>query len=429
MDYRILPPSELPEAEITLPLSKSMSNRALIINALSGLDASALEVADCDDTWLLSAALASESDETDIDGAGTAMRFLTAYFAVRQGRTVTLTGNDRMRHRPIGPLVDALRRLGAQIEYMGEEGFPPLRITGTALSGGEISIDASMSSQYVSALMMIAPYLAGGLKITLAGETGSMPYIYLTHSMMLSAGAKADIYRSTITVEQSPYTRAITKVEADWSAASYWYELEAVSSGFLTLMGLRADSRQGDAAVARIFADLGVNTEFNPDYNGQGAAAELTASPDFSPRLTTDLSDNPDLTPAIAVTCALIGIPFRLTGLDTLRIKECDRFEAISRELAKLGVVVDEPAPGVMEWLGRRNPLQALPEFDTYGDHRMAMAFAPVAIYIPGIKIRDVEVVSKSYPGFWSDLQSAGFNLVDGDASPEQLFDAQEETE
>lgn len=429
MDYRILPPSELPEAEITLPLSKSMSNRALIINALSGLDADELEVADCDDTRLLAAALASSDDEIDIDGAGTAMRFLTAFFAICRGRTVTLTGNDRMRHRPIGPLVDALRRLGAQIEYTGEEGFPPLRITGTAMRGGEISIDASMSSQYVSALMMIAPCLTGGLKITLEGETGSMPYIHLTHSMMVAAGAKADVYRSTITVEESPYTRAITEVEADWSAASYWYELEAVSSGFLTLMGLHEDSRQGDAAVARIFADLGVNTEFNSDYNGQGAAAELMASPDFSPRLTIDLADNPDLTPAIAVTCALIGVPFRLTGLDTLRIKECDRFNAISRELAKLGVVVDEPAPGVMEWLGRRNPLQSLPEFDTYGDHRMAMAFAPVAIYIPGIKIRDVEVVSKSYPGFWSDLRAAGFNLVDGDATPEQLFEAQQETE
>lgn len=429
MDYRILPPSELPEAEIKLPLSKSMSNRALIINALSGLDATGLEVADCDDTRLLSAALASESDETDIDGAGTAMRFLTAYYAVQPGRTVTLTGNERMRHRPIGPLVDALRQLGAQIEYLGEDGFPPLKITGSALSGGEISIDASMSSQYVSALMMIAPYLAGGLKITLEGETGSMPYIHLTLSMMLVAGAKADVYRSTITVEGSPYTRAISEVEADWSAASYWYELEAVSSGFLTLLGLHKDSRQGDAAAARIFADLGVNTEYNPDYNGQGPAAELTASPDLSPRLTLDLADNPDLTPAVAVTCALIGIPFRLTGLDTLRIKECDRFEAITRELAKLGVPVEEPAPGVMEWLGRRNPLRSLPEFDTYGDHRMAMAFAPVAIYIPGIKIRDVEVVSKSYPGFWADLEAAGFNLVDGDASPDQLFNAQEETE
>lgn len=423
MDYRILPPSELPEAEITLPLSKSMSARALIINALSGLGDGSLEVADCDDTRLLQQALGGCSDTVDIDGAGTAMRFLTAFYAARPGCSVTLTGNSRMQDRPIGPLVDALRALGADITYTAREGFPPLKINGTRLHGGQMTIDASMSSQYVSALLMIAPTLAEGLTITLESEPGSMPYIDLTLSMMRSAGADAERERLTITVAPVNYSRPILEVEPDWSAAAFWYEIEAISSGFITLMGLTGDSAQGDAAVANIFTDLAVNTEFNPDYDGRGQAAELLASPDLSPRLTLDLSDTPDLTPAIAVTCAMVGIPFRLTGLQTLRVKECDRLDAIARELAKLGVIVEMPAEGVLEWQGRRRPLAGPPEFDTYGDHRMAMALAPVSIYIPGIKVKNVEVVSKSYPSYWDDLQKAGFTLVDGSVGYNQLFE------
>ncbi len=426
MDYRILPPSELPEAEIRLPLSKSMSGRALIINALSGLTPENLKLADCDDTRLLARGLHSGSDEVDINGAGTAMRFLTAYFALQPHRKVTLTGNSRMLQRPIGPLVDALRSLGADITYTGNEGFPPLAIKGARLRGGELSIDATMSSQYVSALLMIAPYLKGGLRLKLEHEIGSMPYIDMTLEMMRRAGARAEREQLMITVDEGGYTNPITTVEADWSAASYWYEIEAVSSGFLSLLGLTAESCQGDSATARIFEQLSVTTKFNPDYNGNGTAAELCASPELSPRLQLDLADTPDLTPAIAVTCALVGTPFRLTGLQSLGIKECDRLTALSNELEKLGIVTEITGGHTIEWTGMRHPMLQLPEFDTYGDHRMAMALAPVAVYVPGIKIKDVEVVSKSYPQFWQHLAEAGFILSNGDTPYENLFDSQE---
>lgn len=427
MDYRILPPAELPEAEITLPRSKSMSNRALIINALAGFASPMAELAECDDTRVLADALAStDAAEINIDGSGTAMRFLTAYFARCEGRTVTLTGNSRMARRPVGPLVDALRSLGAEIEYVGAEGFPPLKITGRRLHGGRLEVDASMSSQFVSALLLIAPYLEGGLVIELLTDIGSLPYVDLTLAMMRAAGVEAVRERLVITAGQGAYRRPVESVEADWSAASYWYEIEAVSSGFITLLGLEQGSPQGDAAVARIFSDICVLTEFDDDCNGCGPAAELMASPDISPRLTLDLADHPDLAPAIAVTCALVGIPFRLTGLASLKIKECDRLEALRAELSKLGVTPEIIGDDIFEWTGRRTPLHALPEFDTHGDHRMAMALAPVALYVPGIKIRNAEVVTKSYPAFWDHLQAAGFTLVDGDVSYEQLFDGVE---
>ncbi len=422
MDYRILPPSELPEAEIKLPLSKSMSARALIINSLSGLTPENLKLADCDDTRLLARGLFRGSDVVDIDGAGTAMRFLTAYFAMQPHRKVTLTGNSRMLQRPIGDLVDALRSLGADITYTGAEGFPPLAIKGCRLTGGSITFDGSTSSQFVSALLMIAPYLEGGLTVTLEQEPGSMPYIDMTLEMMRRAGASAERDRLTITVGEGGYTNPITAIEADWSAASYWYEIEAVSSGFLTLLGLTSESCQGDAATERIFSQLSVTTEFTDDYDGRGPAAELCASPELSPRLMIDLADNPDLAPAVAVTCALVGTPFRLSGLHTLAIKECDRMTALSNELAKLGVVTEIIGGHTLEWTGERRPMLELPEFDTYGDHRMAMALAPVAIYVPGIKVKDVEVVSKSYPEFWEHLTQAGFTLVDGNTPYKNLF-------
>lgn len=423
MDYRILPPQELPEAEIKLPLSKSMSNRAMIINQMCGQPDALRMCADCDDTRMMASALADPTAaEANIDGAGTAMRFLTALFAATPGREIMLDGNERMRQRPIGPLVDALRALGAQIEYAGKEGFPPLKIHGRQLNGGTIRLDASMSSQFVSAILMTAPSFKGGLEIDLISEPGSMPYIDLTLSMMRRAGIDAERSNLSITVPEGSYSHPITEIEPDWSAAAFWYEIEAVSSGFITLLNLTTDSDQGDAVLPEIFAGLSVTTEFNPDYNGRGPAAELMASPDQSPRFVRDLSANPDLAPAIAVTCALVGIPFRLSGLSTLRFKECDRLESLRTELSRIGVQAEIVGNDTLEWLGNRTPLAGLPEFQTYGDHRMAMAFAPVALYIPGIKICNAEVVSKSYPGFWDDLQAAGFTLVDGNVSYEELF-------
>lgn len=418
MNYRIFPPLDLPEATITLPLSKSVCNRALIINAFTPGAASLTEVAHCSDTQAMTTALTSDSDEINVGGAGTAMRFLTAYFASQPGRTVTLDGDERMRQRPIAPLVTALRLCGAKIDYTGTEGFPPLRIHGSTLTGGSLSIDASISSQFVSALLMAAPLMSDGLHLTLDGEISSAPYIDLTLHLMRMAGINAERERNEITVAHGQYSPASLPAEADWSAASYWYEIEALTSGFISLRGLDADSRQPDRAVSRIYESLGVVTDTEGEEPG---CIDLMASPELSPRLILDLSDTPDLTQTIAVTCAMAGIPFRLTGLASLKIKETDRLAALQTELLKVGVSVNITGGHTMEWDGRRRPIASLPEFDTYGDHRMALALAPVAIYIPGIVIRNAEVVGKSYPEYWKHLSEAGFKIIDGDIPLEQL--------
>lgn len=424
MNYRIYPPEDIMEATVTMPLSKSVSNRALIINALTVNAAPAAPLADCGDTIAMRRALASADEKIDIGDAGTAMRFLTAFYATREGRTTLLDGSERMRHRPIAPLVDALRQCGADIKYAGEEGFPPLRITGRQLTGGDMSIDASISSQFISALLMIAPLMTDGLRLHLDGDPASLPYIDLTVDMMRRAGAEAERYNDLLTVGHGSYDPAATlPAEGDWSAASYWYEIEAITGGFLTLKGLDASSRQPDRRAIDLFGALGAVTQ-----PGEESAddLDLTGSPDVAPRLNADLSATPDLTPAIAVTCAMIGVPFRLTGLQSLRIKECDRIAAISAELLKIGVVTETIGDHTLAWDGRRRPIVELPVFDTYGDHRMAMALAPVSIYIPGIVVRDAEVASKSYPAFWEHLQQAGFVLTDADAttdSGQPIFD------
>lgn len=414
MNYRIFPPDELIETRISLPLSKSISNRALIINALTPGSSPLEEVAKCDDTDVMVKALDEpEATMVNIGAAGTAMRFLTAYYAATEHGEKIIDGSARMRERPIGVLVDALRGLGADIGYAGEEGFPPLRIRGRRLAGGELRIASDVSSQYISALLMVAPAMERGLRLTLEGETISRPYISMTVSMMKRAGAQVETDGNIITVapgRYSPDTQA--HVEADWSAASYWFEIEALSSGFITLDNLSERSLQGDSKVARYFAQLGVTTEFDAESN----CAELMANPDQAPRVAIDMSDTPDVAQTVAVTCAMLGIPFELTGLASLHIKETDRIAALAKELLKVGVMLDTQRDDAISWDGRRRPITEMPEFDTYADHRMAMAFAPVALYIPGICIRDAEVVSKSYPDFWKDLAHAGFIIADADA-------------
>jgi 3-phosphoshikimate 1-carboxyvinyltransferase len=413
MNYRIFPPDELIEATITLPLSKSMSNRALIISALTPGAHSPEEIAVCDDTAVMTAALDSDEPAVNVGAAGTAMRFLTAYFAALSGRKVTLGGNERMCHRPIGPLVDALRSCGASISYLGEEGFPPLEIEGRKLTGGELTVRADVSSQYISALLMVAPTMDRGLTVRLEGEASSLPYIDLTLGMMNRAGAEAERERETITVKPGSYAPVDWEIEADWSAATFWYEIEAITSGFVSLRGLCEDSLQPDRRVADIFSSLGVNTEFEGEEAG---VTDLLASPELSPRLNIDLSDTPDAAQAIAVTCSMIGIPFRLSGLSSLKIKETDRLQAISTELEKVGVTLERIGDHTLVWDGRRHPIIELPVFDTYDDHRMAMALAPASVYLPGIVVRDIEVVSKSYPGYWDGLREAGFRLEDAGA-------------
>lgn len=376
------------------------------------------QVAECTDTNAVLSALSNKSASTvNVGNAGTAMRFLTAYFAACEGHQVTIDGDARMRQRPIGPLVDALRACGADIEYQGIEGFPPLLISGRQLHGGNVAMDASVSSQFVSALLMVAPEMTDGLHLTLGGEITSAPYIDMTLELMRQAGAEAERSGAVIDVHNGNYSRLLSGVEADWSAASYWYEIAALTSGFVTLCGIGSESVQGDRVVADIFENLGVVTDFHGEEAG---CVELAASPELMARISMDMSSNPDLAQTMAVTCAMIGIPFSLTGLSTLRIKETDRLAALGAELQKVGVNTEITTDSIA-WDGRRMPIVVMPEFDTYGDHRMAMAFAPVSVYIPGIVVRDVEVVEKSYPDFWHHLAEAGFTLAEVDPSaPEE---------
>ncbi|MCM1255206.1 MAG: 3-phosphoshikimate 1-carboxyvinyltransferase [Duncaniella sp.] len=408
MNYQIFPPEDFLEARLNLPLSKSMSNRALIINALTPGAKELTEVAKCDDTDAMTYALKSvDSSEINIGAAGTTMRFLTAYYASREGRAVVLDGSERMRKRPIKVLVEALRELGAKIEYVGEVGFPPLKITGTKLSGGKLTLDASVSSQYISALLMIAPIMQEGLTLTLEGEIVSRPYIKMTLKMMREAGVESEFYGNTVTVPSGKYTSNLPPIEGDWSAAAAWYEIEALSSGIVTIDNLIEKSCQGDRRLADIFSHIGVDTE----WEGENGGTDLCANPDPDARLNIDFTDNPDLAQYIIVTCTMLGTPFRFTGLSTLAIKETDRVAAVTKELMKVGIMLNIESPDMVTWEGKRVPFMELPKFDTYDDHRMAMCLAPVSIFLPGIVINNVEVVSKSYPEFWEQLQAAGFIL------------------
>ena len=410
MDYIITPPDEMLECTVELPLSKSLSARQLIIDAVSGLTSDA-ELAQCDDTDILRAALGRNSGTVDVGAAGTAMRFLTAYYAATPGTDVVLDGCERMRKRPIALLVDALRLLGADIEYAGEEGFAPLHIRGRRLAGGTVEIDASVSSQFVSALMMVGPTMEAPLHIVLRNNIASAPYIKMTAGMMERRGADVEIAGQTVIVSPGKYTCAGGAIERDWSAASYWYAIAAISAGWVTLPGLEEHSMQGDAAMRAFGERIGVLTAF--DDEDAPDAAVLSASPEQHSRLTIDMTATPDLVPALAVASFTLGIPFHFTGVATLRDKECDRIAALTAEALKLGGIFESENVDTLSWDGRRCPVGERPMIDTYGDHRMAMAFAPVSIFVPGIVIRDAEVVSKSYPRFWEQLAEAGFTVAE----------------
>lgn len=416
MDYRIFPPEEILEATVTLPQSKSVAMRALLLNYLSGRKG---DNAMCDDTatlsQILNAGLPSDGSAIEVGASGAACRFLTALCAASEGVDCVITGSARMLKRPIGPLVLALKALGADIEFVGEEGFPPLRIKGRKLSGGSVEIDASESSQYVSALMMIAPLLDSKLEIKLTGNQQSAPYIRMTGEMMSQRGAIVEIDRDKVELTCSRAIEYAEECEADWSAAAFWYEIAAVTAGWLTLDGLSDKSLQGDRQSTALFERLGVITEFTE------AGAELSATPDLYNSLDADLSDMPDVVPALVVTCCLIGLPFRLSGIGALHHKESDRVEALIAEMAKLGCELETEAYGTtLIWDGRRVPITSMPVFETYGDHRLAMSLAPVAVYVPGIVVKDVEVVTKSYPTYWEQLQQAGFRVVDAAAIDEK---------
>jgi 3-phosphoshikimate 1-carboxyvinyltransferase len=382
---------------IELPASKSISNRALILDALSYSPYEIENLADCDDTRVLVQALDSNDTTFDIGAAGTSMRFLTAFLSKTVGEWV-ITGSERMKQRPIKLLVDALNSLGAKIEYMEKEGFPPLKISGSALMGGEIHLNGGISSQYISALMMVAPLMQNGLKIILEGEVISVPYIRMTLEMMQEYGVEVEFAENVISIPSQEYTPVTFKVESDWSAASYWFEvLSLVGSGGIYLIGLQQDSYQGDSKVAELFEQLGVKTDYLTD------GALLTPNGQQTDRFEYDFSDQPDLAQTFAVTCCLKAIPFEFRGLQTLKIKETNRVAALINELRKLGFVLFEPEEGMLAWEGEKCEVQDTISITTYEDHRMAMAFAPAAIITPLI-IEHPQVVSKSYPSFWTDF-------------------------
>lgn len=407
MDYRIFPPEEMIDATISLPLSKSISNRALIINALTSNALPLHNVAKCDDTDAMVEALNSSDENINIGAAGTAMRFLTAFFASTPGKKVILDGSERMRQRPIKALVDALCQCGAKISYTQNEGFPPLAIEGNSLEGGEVTLPASISSQYISALLMVAPLMVNGLTLTLEGEIASRPYILMTLEMMRQWGVECEFEGNIITVPHCNYTPIEFDVEADWSAASYWYEISALSAGCITLEGLYKNSIQGDSKLVNFFSQLGVDSQFDEE------GLSLLPTPEQMSRIELDLSEQPDIAQTIAVTCCMLRIPFKLTGLATLKIKETDRLEALKNELAKLSFSLHIEQDSALIWEGKQHPIFEIPRIDTYKDHRMAMAFAPAALYMPGLIINDIEVVSKSYPEYWEHLTNAGFTCVD----------------
>lgn len=410
MQIKVLAPKYI-EGTVVLPSSKSISNRVLVINALSGNRGVLPEnVSDCDDTRVMVKWMNSLDDIVDVGAAGTAMRFSTALLSVMEGEHV-ITGTDRMKQRPIGLLVDALRGLGASIEYVEKEGFPPLKIKGKSkLSGGRVLLSGGVSSQYVSALLMIAPVMRDGLTLELVGEIVSRPYIDLTISLMKRFGADAHwVSENEIRVESKDYSVEAFFVESDWSAASYWYEMVALSDDAeIVLSGLFCNSCQGDSKVAELFEKLGVATEFVVG-DGFDACVRLYKTGNVCERFDYDFVDQPDLAQTFVVCCCMLGVPFRFTGLQSLKIKETDRISALEREMAKLGYVIAEENGCVLSWNGERCKGDITPVIDTYEDHRMAMAFAPIALKLGEIRINDPQVVTKSYPRFWDDLKSVTF--------------------
>lgn len=395
------------QASIELPASKSISARALVLSALSGGNVSIANMARCDDVSLLHQALLHPTSHIDVAGAGTAMRFLTALCALRRGH-VTLDGDERMRQRPIGPLVDALRNLGARITYAGTPGYPPLVIDGAPLHGGKVSISGSVSSQFISALLMIAPII-GGLEINITGSITSRPYIDMTLGLMHQWGIDAAWQGSVITVPAGQYAPPpLTVIEADWSASAPWWALQALlPESHITLQGLRPESLQGDARIQAIMQQMGVHGT----WQGPNLVLANDGGCNCCCSTFADLNGTPDLAPQLIVMLCLLGRPFRITGLGTLRIKESDRLEALRGELRRLGYVITLEADDAVSWHFERCQAQDHPVIDPHADHRLAMAFAPAAIAFPGLVIKDAEVVTKSYPRFWHHLSASGFTL------------------
>lgn len=393
---------------LVLSGSKSESNRLLLLQQLfPQLEVNNL--ADSDDVVVMQKGLSGTSTTIDVHHAGTAMRFLTAYFALCQEQTVVLKGSERMHNRPIAILVDALRSLGAQITYLDKEGYPPLSIHGIKAEGGSIDIPATVSSQYISALLLVGTRFEKGLTLRLVGEITSRPYIEMTLSLLRELGAETSFEEQIIRVYPPASLRQTHfTVEADWSSASYFYSFVALSpiGTKLRLGQYKKVSLQGDAALVDIYAQLGVETIFE-----EGDWIQLIKKKKEQPTFDADFKDTPDLAQTVVVTCFGLGVPCSIQGLHTLKIKETDRLSALQSELAKLGGDLQITAHS-LTLSEKRNPIRAIPAIDTYQDHRMAMAFAPLVVQMD-LLINEAEVVSKSYPTFWKDLKKVGIQAVE----------------
>jgi len=388
--------------------SKSISNRLLILRALLG-NFQIENLSHGDDTQVLQNALSTSENTIDIGHAGTAMRFLTAYFATQEAKEVLLTGSERMQQRPIGVLVDALRELGAYIEYAEKPGYPPLRISGKKLSGGSVKIQANISSQYLSALLLIAPALENGLTIAFENNVTSKPYLQMTTALLLKFGIEVNEEDQVITVKpfQEKKIPPQFTVESDWSSASYFYSFIALSPAgtSLKLQYFQEDSLQGDKRLTEIYKHFGVNTSFEGDFMTITKQHDAT-----SKSIALDLTDNPDLAQTIVVTCLGLEMDCDLTGLHTLKIKETDRIKALQTELLKFGAKVEITEDSLSMQSSDFIEQNTAVSLATYDDHRMAMAFAPLCLKL-SIVIQNAAVVSKSYPNFWKDLASMGVKV------------------
>ena len=387
--------------EAGLPASKSIANRALVIAALCGGEKFLNNLSDCDDTQAVIRSLTSEDEVKNIGAAGTAMRFLTAYYACSK-ESVVMTGTERMKNRPISILVDALRELGADIDYVEKEGFPPLKINGKDLKGGELHVKGDVSSQYLSAILMIAPYTQEGIKLVIEGELVSRPYLQMTLSLMQEFGVNYLWTDNVIEIVQSKYKPINFTVENDWSAASYWYSIVGLSENkSVKLKYLLPDSLQGDSQLVKFYAPLGVETEF---VDG-GVVLSKNAEVKLPEMYDISLKEQPDLAQTLVVSCLLMNVPFKFSGLENLKIKETDRISALITECKKLGYIIKEVASGTLAWDGEKCAPRDEIKIDTYEDHRMAMAFAPAVINYGSIIINEPDVVSKSYPSYWQEFQ------------------------
>ncbi|MBN9284372.1 MULTISPECIES: 3-phosphoshikimate 1-carboxyvinyltransferase [unclassified Flavobacterium] len=406
MKIKLLPSEINSSSAIAITGSKSETNRLLLLQALYP-ELILKNTSNSDDSQVMTKALKSEETVVDIHHAGTAMRFLTSYFAVQQGREVVLTGSTRMQERPISILVDALRQLGADITYEKTEGYPPIRIKGTKIEKRQVSLKADVSSQYISALLLVAPGLENGLELTLEGTLTSIPYIKMTLALLAEIGIATTFEGNTITVahQAKTITAQEVTVESDWSSASYFYSIAAMAKPGTTiaLTSYKENSFQGDSDLVALYRHFGVESVFeNNTLTLKKTAVKIEDA------LSFNLQNTPDIAQTIAVTCFGLGISCHLSGLHTLKIKETDRLLALQNELTKLGAVITVTNDSLtLEAAAVINPDVPIA---TYQDHRMAMAFAPLALRVP-LVIEEAGVVSKSYPDFWEDLKKIGFKI------------------